>query len=107
MPPVEIGVSLADGALACIVAQDGTVRFDAHGSTLNTSFTAAPARMATEILVRVTDKSVACVVNGQTALTISPPSVLKGAPGIYVGASGLVLVAGFTVETLPNQTGGR
>jgi hypothetical protein len=102
--PAEFGVVVAGGALACIVAPDGTARFDAHGSTLSIASVAA-VTASTQILVRVTDAGVACEINGQTALTTAGSP--KGAPGIYVGKSGLVLVAGFTVETTPDQTGRR
>ena len=104
--PTEFGVSVGDGALACIVAPDGTVRFEVHGSTLSVGTIGAEHGAATEILVRVSDKAVTCDVNGQTAVTLAPMA-LAGAPGIYVGKSGLVLVAGFTVETAANQTGGQ
>jgi hypothetical protein len=103
--PTEVGVSVGNGALACIVAPDGTVRFDAHGSTLAVA-SLGTARAATEILVRVSAKAVTCDVNGQTAVTLAPAAV-TGAPGIYVGTSGSVLVAGFTTEIAPAATGGR
>ena len=103
--PTEFGVVVGSGALACIVAPDGTARFEAHGSTLSVGSITA-ARTATVILVRVSDKAVTCVVNGQAAVTLAPMA-LNGAPGIYVGRSGSVLVAGFTTETAPNATGGR
>ena len=102
--PVEFGVVVGSGALACIVAPDGTARFDAHGSTLNVASVPLPAA-STEILVRVTEAGVTCEINGHPAFTTAGSP--KGAPGIYVGKSGLVLVAGFTVETAPDQMGGR
>jgi hypothetical protein len=104
--PTEFGVVVGSGALACVVAPDGTARFDAHGSTLSVGTIGAERGAATEILVRVSDKAVTCEVNGQEALTLASIAP-TGAPGIYVGKSGLVLVAGFTVETTPDQTGGR
>jgi hypothetical protein len=104
--PTEFGVSVGDGALACIVAPDGTVRFEVHGSTLSVGTIGAERPQATEMLVRVSDKAVTCEVNGQAAVTLAPVA-LTGAPGIYVGKSGSVLVAGFTTETAPDQAGGR
>jgi hypothetical protein len=103
--PTDVGVVVGRGALACIVAPDGTARFEAQGSTLAIGASGA-ARAATEILVRVSAKAVTCEVNGETAVTLGPMAV-TGAPGIYVGKAGSVLVAGFTTETVPTVTGGR
>jgi hypothetical protein len=106
LAPVEIGVTVGSGALACIVAPDGRARFDARGSTLRVSATAVERTPATQILIRVTDHGIACIVDGHTVLTMSPMP-LKGAPGVYLGGPGAVLVAGFTAETAPDASGGR
>jgi hypothetical protein len=105
VPPTEFGVVVGGGALACIVAPDGTARFDAHGSTVSVGTINADRPSATAILVQVSDKAVSCEVNGQTTVTLAPMA-LTGAPGIYVGKSGSVLVAGFTTETAVGATGG-
>ena len=103
--PTDVGVVVGNGALACIVAPDGTARVEAQGSTLAIG-ASGPERVATEILIRVSAKGVTCEVNGQTAVTLAPMA-LTGAPGIYIGKGGSVLVAGFTTETAPTLTGGR
>jgi hypothetical protein len=104
--PTDVGVSVGSGALTCIVAPDGTARFDAHGSTLSVADIDSARRPATAILLRVSDTAVTCLVNGHPAVTLAPMA-LTGAPGIYVGASSSVLVAGFTTETAPTVAGGR
>jgi hypothetical protein len=106
LPPVEFGVVVGGGALTCIVAPDGTARFDAQGSTLSVGTIGVQRATATEILVRVSVHGVACVVNGQTVLTLTPMAP-AGAPGIYVGKSGSILVAGFTTETEALSPEGR
>jgi hypothetical protein len=46
-------------------------------------------------------------VCASTGLTAAKPMAVTGAPGIYRGKGGSVLVAGFTTETAPTVTGGR
>ena len=75
--PTEVGVVVGNGALACIVAPDGTARFDAHGSTLSVGTIGAEHGAATEILVRVSDKAVTCDVNGQAAVRLAPPPLTQ------------------------------